>query len=647
MTTEHEQFLKAAAGRTRPSTPPDGRYHPDALHAALTIVSTVSQAAATFFNAVVALRGARRGYAENTVARVELAAALDQPDDQLDSFLVALDGQIAEGLSMNVLDPTWRWHARNLKADIAARRDREQSPARHGRRDDETTGRDEEREGGANITRHVVLSSDFVSLLDEPHVPAQRSTTVPRLDANGRREVAMIAAVAASCTGAHLAVRRRNTPRELGDLTALLSSSEQDLAVFNGSEGECRSAILRAELHAGATPPLVLFARDLLTVPKVSDGDEWDQPAEPKAVDQATALAQSINVRLAARGTYLWSVPDRFTPSPASLPWLGACVGPFTFDAGWVRSTIAAYLPQAGLDNDSAGVAALARRAGDPRDVEAMAGVARAITAAGEANLDAACTQVAASFATDRYENRYDPAPFDARLLVCSAAAHQLLARAKHAAANGCRVLAHGPPGGGKSAYSVELARRMAGGAPVRIVGPADFLARAWGDTERLVREIWRRATDDGAVLIVDEFEVVGGRRMLGDMSNNQLLIRSLTDAWLLALDEYPDVPLLATTNDRTAIDPAVLRRFAFVEEFGDRLSAQQERLAWAVLLDQEPPPRWNAVGAAVADFVIAKTRCRMLGAITPDALAQSICEARSARLGGGLPVRHAKDSVH
>ena len=265
-----------------------------------------------------------------------------------------------------------------------------------------------------------------------------------------------------------------------------------------------------------------------------------------------------------------------------------------------------------------------------------MAATARVIAAAGHDSLDAACARVATSFNSDRRGGSSIEAPFDARLLVCGAEAHQLLARAKDAAANGARILAHGPPGGGKSAYVRELGRRMADGGPVRIVGPADFLARAWGATERLVRDLWRRAADDGAILVVDEFEVVGGRRIHGDVSNNALLIRSLTDAWLLALDAFPGVPLLATTNDRAAIDAAVLRRFAFVQTFGDRLTQDQERLAWSVILGEEPPPDWRPSGAAVA-------RLRPRSAKMPDARYPQPDRA-GRQHSGGTCVAHSRD---
>lgn len=445
----------------------------------------------------------------------------------------------------------------------------------------------------------------------------------------------MVEAIVAAGAGAHLAFRRRaGALRETDDLAVLLGNNDRRVLVFGGPEDNCLAAILRAELHAGSAPPLMLIDRDLLTASEQAESDTWDEPAGPEPADPVSALARTIPAHLVgARGLYLWSVPEDHVPSSAALPWIGACVGPLAFDRHWTRSVIASHLGCGIADpQTSTGIMALARRAIDPRDAAAMAATARALAATGSETLETACTRVSASFASDRPGGAGDGAPFDARLLVCGAEPRQLLSHARQAAANGVRVLAHGPPGGGKSAYVRELARCMAGGAPVRTVGPADFLARGWGATERLVRDLWRRACEDGAILVVDEFEIVGGRRTPGDMSNNALLIRSLTDAWLLALDAFPGVPLLVTTNDLAAVDPAILRRFAFVQEFGDRLSPDQERLAWSVILDEVPPPGWHPVGASVADFVLAGQRCRMLGQQDRWSLGKSIEAARLAR---------------
>ncbi len=659
MTRNKQTRAQAANGRAGPSAPSRRRYNPDALTTVLTMLGTFSADAATLFAAIVAVRGDRRGKGENTLDLAALAAVMDicrdgdEPKDDREHDLINCADRLADAVSMNVLDPRWRRRVLEKRSTKALSEQRQPSSEWFAENPDADTM--------ASDVGTVMLSAELVELLDKPLPQASQSALLPRLNAAGRWDIAMVEAIMASGDGGHVALRRRTeAPRDTGDLAAILGTGERRLVVFDGHKKESVGAILRAELHAGAAPPLVLIERDLLTEGKAPDDDEWDEPVKPNSSDPLSVLAATIPTRLVgARGFYLWSVPETYPLSSATLPWIGACIGPMVFDSRWSRTIISDHL---GMDITgpaiSSGITALARRVADPRDVAAMAATARAIAASGSGSLDAACLRVAASFIVDRGGDTQDGAPFDERLLVCDMEALQLLARAQEAAVSGVRAVAYGPPGGGKSSYIRELGRRMAGGndrmagggRPVRTVGPADFLGRAWGKTERLVKSLWRRAAEDGAILVVDEFEVVGGRRIHGDMSNNALLIRSLTDAWLLALDEFSGVPLLATTNDVGSLDPAILRRFAFVQPFGDRLSPDQERLAWSIILEEDPPSGWRPIGASVADVVLAKQRCRMLGTLDPVALSASVQSALAARTtatGGQVSGNAARKRLH
>ena len=631
MTNIPRKHASEADPKPAASGPPRRRYHRDALLAALAMLGAISAEAAALFAAIVAVRGERRGPAERAIDRDALATMLKvEADHALDRFLVDASDQIANALTLNVLDAQYRLGAlcSHPRTTSMERRD--------AIRDELAIRVDTQTDRGGPI----LLSADFVTLLDEPLPPAPRSTCVPRLDQNGRRDIAMVVAILQSNVGGHLAIRRRlHAAREAADLAAILGDDDHIVQIYNGTGNGCLAAILSAELHASAAPPIVLIGNDLLTEKWTPDDDDWDEPDEPKREGSVSRLAKAIPRECAGvRGLYFWSVPERYVPSASLLPWLGGCIGPLHVDPSWARSIVAGHLGFAGLDTPrSSGVNALARRTTDPRDVGAMASMARAMATTGGCDLDEACVRIATSFAERRTSDPGGGQTFDPRLLVCAEEAHKLLARAKESAANGARLLAHGPPGSSKSAYVRELAERMA--IPVRLTSPADFLAKAWGAIERLVRSLWTKAAEDGAVIVIDEFEVVGGRRTPGDMSNNALLIRSLTNSWLTAMDEFPNVPLLATTNDAAATDPAILRRFGFVLEFSDRLSPAQERLAWSVILGQDPPTTWKPIGSAIADFVLAKERCRMLGITTPAAFADSLRYAFEARTGSRLQI--------
>jgi len=121
-------------------------------------------------------------------------------------------------------------------------------------------------------------------------------------------------------------------------------------------------------------------------------------------------------------------------------------------------------------------------------------------------------------------------------------------------------VLLHGPPGTGKTL----LARAIAGESGVNFVqvaGP-ELLDRYVGESEKAVREVFERARQAAPVIVFfDEIDAVAGDRDAagGDSGVGERVVSQL----LTELDrvaDHPNLVVLAATNRRAALDPALLR---------------------------------------------------------------------------------------
>jgi len=121
-------------------------------------------------------------------------------------------------------------------------------------------------------------------------------------------------------------------------------------------------------------------------------------------------------------------------------------------------------------------------------------------------------------------------------------------------------VLLHGPPGTGKTL----LARAIAGESGVNFVqvaGP-ELLDRYVGESEKAVREVFERARQAApAIVFFDEIDAVAANRddAGGDSGVGERVVSQL----LTELDrvaDHPSLLVLAATNRKAALDPALLR---------------------------------------------------------------------------------------
>ncbi|SFC08216.1 transitional endoplasmic reticulum ATPase [Halobiforma haloterrestris] len=118
-------------------------------------------------------------------------------------------------------------------------------------------------------------------------------------------------------------------------------------------------------------------------------------------------------------------------------------------------------------------------------------------------------------------------------------------------------VLLYGPPGTGKTL----LARALAGETDVnfvRVDGP-EIVDRYVGESEKAIREVFERARQSApSIVFFDEIDAITAARGEGHEVTERVVSQLLTE--LDGMRENPNLVVLAATNRKEQIDPALLR---------------------------------------------------------------------------------------
>ncbi len=119
-------------------------------------------------------------------------------------------------------------------------------------------------------------------------------------------------------------------------------------------------------------------------------------------------------------------------------------------------------------------------------------------------------------------------------------------------------VLLYGPPGTGKTL----LARALAGETDVNFVhvdGP-ELVDKYVGESERAIRDVFDRARQAApSIIFFDEIDAIVGRRGVGQTETTDRIVSQLLTE-LDGLRENPNLVVVAATNRKDDIDPALLR---------------------------------------------------------------------------------------
>ena len=118
-------------------------------------------------------------------------------------------------------------------------------------------------------------------------------------------------------------------------------------------------------------------------------------------------------------------------------------------------------------------------------------------------------------------------------------------------------VLLYGPPGTGKTL----LARALAGETDVnfvRVDGP-EIIDRYVGESEKAIRKVFERARQSApSIVFFDEIDALVGTRGESHEVTERVVSQLLTE--LDGMSENPNLVVLAATNRKDQIDPALLR---------------------------------------------------------------------------------------
>lgn len=219
-------------------------------------------------------------------------------------------------------------------------------------------------------------------------------------------------------------------------------------------------------------------------------------------------------------------------------------------------------------------------------------------------------------------------------------ASHDLVALAEGIARSGtARILLHGAPGTGKTAYAHELARRL--DRPLQGKRVSDLLSPWVGETEQRIAQAFAAALDDGAVLFIDEADsLLAGR----EQAVRQWEVTQVNEL-LEQLGDYPGVVVLAT-NRLSALDPAVLRRLDVKIRF-DALNAEQVMRSFDQLCEQLGIERDLSTQRLVAtwadltpgDFAVLVRRHAFAPLADAQAVAVALREELTLKSGGKQPI--------
>lgn len=139
----------------------------------------------------------------------------------------------------------------------------------------------------------------------------------------------------------------------------------------------------------------------------------------------------------------------------------------------------------------------------------------------------------------------------------------------------GITALFSGASGTGKTTAAEVLAGEL--GLDLYCIDLSAVMSKYIGETEANLRRVFDAAEQSGAVLLFDEADALFGKR--AEVKDSHDRYANIEVSYLLQrMEEYRGLAIL-TTNMKSALDPAFLRRLRFVVQFPFPDAAERERI--------------------------------------------------------------------
>jgi hypothetical protein len=144
-------------------------------------------------------------------------------------------------------------------------------------------------------------------------------------------------------------------------------------------------------------------------------------------------------------------------------------------------------------------------------------------------------------------------------------------------------ALFSGPSGTGKTLAAIVLATEL--GFPLYRIDLGQLVSKYIGETEKNLNALFDAVDGSNSILLFDESDALFGRR--GEVRDARDRYANMEVSHLLARIENQYSPCILTTNLRSSIDKAFLRRFQVVVDF-PMPDVEERRLMW----NRHIPPR-------------------------------------------------------